>query len=70
MNQEELFMDILEIIKKGFSLKTETLKTSKIFALLLTLQILSLNPNLNYGWQQTTSLLFVEQIREFGEEFI
>jgi len=47
LNQEELFMDILEIIKKGFSLKTETLKTSKIFALLLTLQILSLNPNLN-----------------------
>ena len=47
LNQEELFNDILEIIKKSFSFKEETLKTSKIYALLLTLQILSLNPNLN-----------------------
>ena len=47
INQIELFNDILEIIKKGFSIKEETLKTSKINSLLLTLQILSLNPNLN-----------------------
>ena len=47
VNQIELFNDILEIIKKGFSIKEETLKTSKINSLLLTLQILSLNPNLN-----------------------
>ena len=47
LNQEELFMDILEIIKKGFSFKEETLKTSKTYSLLLTLQVLSLNPNLN-----------------------
>ena len=47
LNQLELFSDILEIIKKGFMIKEETLKTSKINSLLLTLQILSLNPNFN-----------------------
>ena len=47
LNQEELFMDILDIIKKGFSIKEESIKISKINSLLLTLQILSLNPNLN-----------------------
>ena len=47
LNQLDLFTDILDIIKKGFSIKEETLKTSKINSLLLTLQILSLNPNLN-----------------------
>ena len=47
LNQQELFAEILEVIKKGFLIKAETLKTSKINSLLLTLQILSLNPNLN-----------------------
>ena len=47
LNQEELFGDILEIIKKSFLIKEESLNTSKINALLLTLQILSLNPNLS-----------------------
>ena len=47
LNQEELFNDILEIIKKSYMVTQETLKTSKINALLLTFQILNLNPNLN-----------------------
>ena len=46
LNQQELFNDILDIIKKGFSIKDETLETSKMNALLLTFQILNLNPNL------------------------
>ena len=47
LNQQELFNDILDIIKKGFSIKEETLETSKTNALLLTFQILNLNPNLS-----------------------
>ena len=47
LNQQELFAEILEVIKKGFLIKGETIKTSKTNSLILTLQILSLNPNLN-----------------------
>ena len=47
LNQQELFNDILDIIKKAFSIKDETLETSKSNALLLTFQILNLNPNLS-----------------------
>ena len=47
LNQEELFNEILEMIKKGFVVNDDTLKTSKTNSLLLTFQILNLNPNLN-----------------------
>jgi hypothetical protein len=47
LNEQEIFNDILEIIKLSFSFKDETLKTSLNYALLLTLQILNINPNLN-----------------------
>ena len=46
-NEQEIFNEILEIIKLGFTFQDETLKTSLNYALLLTLQILNINPNLN-----------------------
>ena len=45
LDQTELFNEILIIIKKSFSFVEETYETSKIYGLLLTLQILNLNPN-------------------------
>ena len=47
LDQADLFKEILIIIKKSFSFTNETFETSKTYALLLTLQILNLNPNLN-----------------------
>ena len=47
LDQTELFNEILIVIKKSFSFNNDTFGTSKIYALLLSLQILSLNPNLN-----------------------
>ena len=47
LNQQELFNEILEMIKKGFSINDDSMKTSKTNSLLLTFQILNLNPNLN-----------------------
>ena len=47
LDQAELFNEILIIIKKSFSFEDETFESSKIYALLLTLQILNLNPNLS-----------------------
>ena len=47
LNQQELFNEILEMIKKGFAINVDSMKTSKTNALLLTFQILNLNPNLN-----------------------
>lgn len=46
LDQAELFNEILDIIKISYSFGNDTLETSKIYALLLTLQILNLNPNL------------------------
>ena len=45
LDQTELFKEILNIIKKSFSFVEETYETSKVYGLLLTLQILNLNPN-------------------------
>ena len=45
LDQADLFNEILIIIKKSFSFIEETYETSKIYGLLLTLQILNLNPN-------------------------
>ena len=47
INEKELLDTILELIKKSFSFEEETFKSSNIYALLLTLQILDMNPNLN-----------------------
>ena len=46
LDQAQLFKEILIIIEKSFSFKDDTYQSSKKFALLLTLQILNLNPNL------------------------
>ena len=46
LDQADLFKEILIIIKKSFEFIEESNKTSKLYALLLTLQILNLNPNL------------------------
>ena len=47
INERELLNTIIELIRKSFSFEEETFKSSNIFALLLTLQILDINPNLN-----------------------
>ena len=47
INEKELLDTILELIRKSFSFEEETFKSSNIYALLLTLQILDMNPNLN-----------------------
>jgi hypothetical protein len=47
INETELFNVILEIIKKSFTFKEETFKTSIIHALLLTFHFLNINQNLN-----------------------
>ena len=54
INQEELFNEILIIIKKSFTYNNETLENSKLNALLLTLQVIDLNPNIN---EETLSFL-------------
>jgi hypothetical protein len=46
LDQAELFKEILLIVNKSFSFNEDTIETSKIYALLLTLQILNLNLNL------------------------
>ena len=47
LNQTDLFNEILNIIKKSFTYNKESLESTKTYALLLTLQILDLNPNIN-----------------------
>ena len=47
LNEKEIFNDILDIIKTSFTFNKETLKSSINYALLLTLQLLNINPNLN-----------------------
>ena len=46
LDQAELFKEILLIINKSFAFDEDSIETSKIYALLLTLQILNLNLNL------------------------
>ena len=62
LNQTEIFNDILEIIKKSFAFKDETLKTSINYALLLTLQLFDINPNLN---QEIFEFLIIESFNCF-----
>ena len=47
INEADIFKEILVIIQKSFSIENESIENSKLFALLLTLQIMSLNPNIN-----------------------
>lgn len=47
LNQQELFNEILTIINLSFSFDNDSLSSSKINALLLVLQVFSLNPNLS-----------------------
>ena len=47
INETELYTDILEIIKKGFTFNKETFKTSIIHSLLLTLHFINIYTNLN-----------------------
>jgi len=71
LDQEELFNEILDIIKMSFSFGNDTLETSKIYALLLTLQILNLNPNLKediLGYLITQSLNSFEYVK-VNEDF-
>ena len=71
LDQGELFSEILDIIKMSFSFSNDTLETSKIYALLLTLQILNLNPNLNeeiIGYLLTKSLDSFELVK-VNEDF-
>jgi hypothetical protein len=66
LDQTQLFHEILIIIQKSFSFIDDSNKSSKIYALLLTLQILNLNPNLpenilNYLiYQSINSFQFIE----------
>ena len=47
LDKAELLNRIIIIIQKSFSYKNETFEYSNLYALLLTFQIMSLNPNLN-----------------------
>jgi hypothetical protein len=47
LDQKELFNEILTIINMSFSFVDDTLENSKISALLLSLEVLNLNPNLS-----------------------
>ena len=54
INQQDLFNEILIIIEKSFTYNNESNENSKINALLLTLQIIDLNPVIN---EETLSFL-------------
>ena len=62
LDQSELFKEILQIIQKSFSFTDETYESSKISALLLTLQILNLNPNLP---EEILKFLFLQSLSCF-----
>ena len=62
LDQAELFKEILIIIKKSFEFVEESNKTSKLYALLLTLQIFNLNPNLP---EEIFSYLIFQSINSF-----
>jgi len=47
LDQAELFNEILILIQKSYTFQDEFYDSSKLYALLLTLQILNLNPNIS-----------------------
>ena len=67
INEMELLNTILEIIRKSFSFEEETFKSSNIYALLLTLQILDMNPNLNHDIFQYLILKSYSSFEQFNE---
>ena len=74
LDQTELFKEILNIIKKSFSFVQETYETSKVYGLLLTLQILNLNPNFSEDIldflinQSLNSFEYIDLQQEFPNE--
>lgn len=48
IDEKDLFNEILNVIGKSFSFKNDMFENSKLYALLLTTQILNLNPNINF----------------------
>ena len=76
LDQTELFKEILNIIKKSFSFVKETYETSKVYGLLLTLQILNLNPNFSEDIldflinQSLNSFEYIDLQQEFPNEKI
>ena len=59
INQKELLDEIILIIKKSYTFMDEYFLSSKFYALLLTLQILNMNPNISY---ETLNLLITSSI--------
>ena len=64
LDQADLFNEILIIIQKSFSFNDESYDTSKISALLLTLQILNLDPNLS---EEILSFLLIQSLNCFED---
>ena len=62
LDQAELFNEILLFIKKSFTFKDDTYSSSKIYALLLILQILNLNPNLS---EEVMKFLLLESLNNY-----
>ena len=62
LDQAELFNEILIIIKKSYSFEDETYESSKVYALLLTFQILNLNPNLS---EEVLNFLILKSLNSF-----
>ena len=62
LDQAELFNEILIFIKKSFTFKDDTYSSSKIYALLLILQILNLNPNLS---NEVMQFLLIESLNNY-----
>ena len=73
LDVNDLVKEILIIIEKSFSFKNDFYATSKIYALLLTLQILNLNPNLPenfFSFLIINSLESFENKEENGNNYV
>jgi hypothetical protein len=73
LDVNDLVKEILIIIEKSFSFKNDFYATYKIYALLLTLQILNLNPNLPenfFSFLIINSLESFENKEENGNNYV
>ena len=74
LDQTELFNEIINIINISFSFVDDTLETSKIYALLLSLEVINLNPNFsedvfkNLIIKSLNSFLFIQLADFFPNE--